>query len=297
MYSLEEIDKLLGGFDYINTEPQIPFSSLLYADTRGTSLLPPPPPLLLQQQQQHQQQQQNQQQHQPPLLTPISSKGNSPMLKQQLAQQLAHCHFLDVAQSFNTATSTTTGQQYNDGSIIFNYREAGLPTLSALEDEYGFGAGGGGGADLRAASSTYRITMDALVAGEHSQQQQQADWGNYLVSSFVVFAFESVKSGTAATRKKNCHQSRMTISPKNMLSKPSQSPTDTHGNLTSQTHSRRGHYLLLPKETAMTRHLHLWKHLWMRPLPCLPQRRTRQRPHRRMARTRRQRRLHPRIFP
>ncbi|ORY48712.1 hypothetical protein BCR33DRAFT_714432 [Rhizoclosmatium globosum] len=59
MYSLEDIDKLLGGFDYINTEPQIPFSSLLYARGAGN----------------------------PPMLTPISSNGNSPSAKQISSQE------------------------------------------------------------------------------------------------------------------------------------------------------------------------------------------------------------------
>ncbi|KAJ3026163.1 UNVERIFIED_CONTAM: hypothetical protein HDU68_006119 [Siphonaria sp. JEL0065] len=136
MYSLEDLERMLGGFDYINTEPQVPFSSLLYPEQRGN--LPPPP--------------------QQPLLTLISPKGNSPTARLQIQQQ-QYTNNLQQLLNESTQSFNVTSQQYGEG--YFNYKP--LSMLPALEGDFGLN-----GPIL----PQYKLSMDALA----EQHQQQADW-------------------------------------------------------------------------------------------------------------------------
>ncbi|KAJ3070765.1 hypothetical protein HDU98_006223 [Podochytrium sp. JEL0797] len=114
MYSLEDIDKLLGGFEYINTvapppqqqqqqqqqQLQIPFSSLLHATQN------------------------------PPMLTPLSSKGNSPSARLAAAQ---------IQQLANEQNQPITHQGYSES--FFNYNKHSN-SVGACDNANGGGNGG-----------------------------------------------------------------------------------------------------------------------------------------------------------
>ncbi|KAJ3020153.1 UNVERIFIED_CONTAM: hypothetical protein HDU68_010327 [Siphonaria sp. JEL0065] len=151
MYSLEDLERMLGGFDYINTEPQVPFSSLLYPEQRGN--LPPPPPQ--------------------PLLTPISSKGNSPTARLHIQQQQQYANNLQQLLNESTQSFNATSQQYGEG--YFNYKS--LSILPGLEGDFGLN-----GPIL----PPYKLSMDDLAA----EQEQQANWRDCMTTPTLFASTE-----------------------------------------------------------------------------------------------------------